>query len=378
MAGADVELTADLFDGETYTPARPAQRQFKPWHRPRKQFVRRDQWLKQARKILAARETEEPLRYLGLPGEDLIDLRYLHEQVCGSGTRKLVFLGFNTAVGDARVDLHVSLDEVLRLPNVDSRSEVIGDDFRVLARSKSLALKRAESLGPFDLVNLDLCDGLLIDAPDPSGATIYAAISRLFRIQGGMTSPWLFLLTCRIGSAHVNAEAAALLFEFWQSNFDNCDGFEASCTGHLCEGADSSFDHRTAGARPTFEVTVTAICMWIINLAASVGARASLNSSISYRVMPTAECDDLVSLALWIQPADAGVDDRSGLAASTPAMPDECEQARKVPKRVSKTVAADRLLEDDAELRESLVLDSVRMLSLARYDTEMYRSWLEG
>ena len=86
-------------------------------------------------------------RYLGLPGTDLLDLRYLHEELCRASDRPMRFLGFNTEAqrgNAAQVQLNVSLDEVRRLPNVDAQSEVMHDDFRLIGnpsiRSRGIGL----------------------------------------------------------------------------------------------------------------------------------------------------------------------------------------------------------------------------------------------
>lgn len=54
-------------------------RAFEAWHRPRKQFVRRSQWVATLRDIYVDRDPAERINYLGLPGTDLLDLRVLYE-----------------------------------------------------------------------------------------------------------------------------------------------------------------------------------------------------------------------------------------------------------------------------------------------------------
>src|SRR4051794_33064978 len=89
------ELVAEIFGQLDVAPTEPTRKQFMPWHRPRKQFVRREQWWELVRRLYEGRPDGAPLRYLGLPGVDLIDLRYLHDRVCNPVGRPLRFLGFN-------------------------------------------------------------------------------------------------------------------------------------------------------------------------------------------------------------------------------------------------------------------------------------------
>ena len=57
------------------TPSIQRAREFLPWHRPRKQFVRR-MWKGCLEDILKQREPDSEISYLGLPGADLLDLRF--------------------------------------------------------------------------------------------------------------------------------------------------------------------------------------------------------------------------------------------------------------------------------------------------------------
>ena len=85
-----------IFGDAEYLPSQAVAKAYKPWHRPRKQFVRREQWSALLRRLYDEREPGDAVRYLGLPGTDLIDLRYLYEEVCRANERPLRFLGFNS------------------------------------------------------------------------------------------------------------------------------------------------------------------------------------------------------------------------------------------------------------------------------------------
>src|SRR4029077_4445676 len=141
-------------------PLPEPKRTFLPWHSPRKQFVRQYQWCKQISQMLNdAPLGSRTLRYLGLPGVDLLDLRYFHEQLCVKRGINLRFLGFNRAAqpkSKSQTELNISLDEVRRLSHVDQMSDVIGDDFVGIANTNSLAWEKACTLGPYNVINLDL------------------------------------------------------------------------------------------------------------------------------------------------------------------------------------------------------------------------------
>ena len=176
------DLTTGIFGNNIeYARPRTPPKEFKPWHKPRKQFVRSKQWSALLRRLYENRGPRDPLRYLGLPGTDLIDLRYLHAQLCRDNDRPMCFLGFNTEAhrdNPAHIELNVSLDEVRRLSNVDPQSNVIHDDFRLVGNENSIAWSHTKQLGPFDVVNIDLCDG----------ACVRPAAERRIGIQGAFAA----------------------------------------------------------------------------------------------------------------------------------------------------------------------------------------------
>src|SRR4051812_11343828 len=65
----------------------------KPWHRPRKQLVRKRQWLGALRELLDGAAADIPVSYVGLPGSDLIDLRLMREE-CQEHGLTFFYLGF--------------------------------------------------------------------------------------------------------------------------------------------------------------------------------------------------------------------------------------------------------------------------------------------
>ena len=235
------DLTAEIFGDTVYAQPRAVPREFKPWHKPRKQFVRQKQWTALLRRLYENRDPGDPLRYLGLPGTDLIDLRYLHEQLCRDNHRRLRFLGFNTEAqsdSPAHVDLNISLHEVRRLQNVDEQSKVLPDDFRRIGDRRSIAWSHTQELGPFDVINIDLCDGLASDSPGDKGS-IYNALGQLMALQARNPNPWLLLLTTRIGRDTFDTDAEQQLISHFRDNVANCKGFAEACEQLLESDAES-------------------------------------------------------------------------------------------------------------------------------------------
>ncbi|WP_419925744.1 PP_RS20740 family protein [Candidatus Poriferisocius sp.] len=376
-SGGQEDLASEIFSDVEYSPTQPELKEFKPWHKPRKQFVRRKQLSKLLRRIYRQREPSAPLRYLGLPGTDLIDLRYLHEELCRADNRPLRFLGFNTEAqpgNPAHIELSVSLDEVRRLPDVDPLSEVIHTDFRQIGNEESIAWSRVQKLGPFDVINIDLCDGLASDPPQ-NDASIYHALSRVMALQARNHTPWLLFIATRIGRGEFDADAEETLIRRFRKNVSECEGFADACNRILQSDA-SSIDPATCSPTDLLHLMTVAIGKWLSAMMQVQGtSRLELASVHGYQVNPDSPCEDLVSLALRFQPVIKASPDP--LSPAPPDPLDECEIAKSILRRSTNRINVDEVLYDDRKLHDELIGETQELLAKARYDVTGYRSWLQ-
>ena len=370
------DLTAEIFGVTEYLPAQAEPKQFKPWHKPRKHFVRSRQLLVLLERLYEKRQPEEPLRYLGLPGTDLIDLRYLYQELCHPQNRPLRFLGFNTEArpgSSAHIELSISLDEVHQLPRVDPRSDVIHDDFRRIGNEASIAWERVQAMGPYDIVNIDLCDSLASDPPQDKG-TIYDALARLVALQSRNHTPWLLLITTRIGRGMFNLEAEQEFMEIFRKNARECDGFIETC--QQCLDLDAlAVDPAMCSETDLLQLMTAAISMWLSTLVqAQAASDVNLASTHTYQVEPTAACEDMVSLALRFEPVIAA--SQNALFPDAPPPVDECDIAEHILKRTAKSQNVDRILKESPPLYQELIHEMKRLLAAARYDVSQYQAWL--
>ena len=370
------DLTAGIFEDIEYTRPPTEPKNFRPWHKPRKHFVRREQLSALLLRLYENREPRDPLRYLGLPGTDLIDLRYLHEQLCRETERPLLFLGFNTEAqrgNPAHVQLNISLDEVRRLPNVDPQSDVMPDDFRRIGNRNSIAWSRTQELGPFDVVNIDLCDGLASDPPK-NDQSFYKALAQLVAIQRHNPKPWLLFVSTRIRHGMFDADAEGLLTGLFRENVANCEGFTEVCK-ELMESDVESIDPATCSDADLLVLMTAAIGKWLSALVRAQGpSRIELASTHGYRVNPVAVREDLVSLALRVEPVT--MPSRDPLSPTPPTLEDECTTAKAILKRLASRLDVDTILEQHPEMYEELIGETERLLADARYEVTGYRAWL--
>jgi hypothetical protein len=377
-----MQNASDLFNRTKYREEFPTvRRDFKPWHRPRKQVVRHIQWGSEIAWLLSRKSAEDhSLRYLGLPGLDLLDIRYFYARFCQNGSHRLTFLGFDESAKPGsryRDALNVSLDEVRRLDNVETASDVVGDDFRLLADKQSLAWSRAKQLGPFDVINVDLCGYMADDDPELD-LSYYNAIYQLCVLQSRYASPWSLFISSRMDRGHVADDALAKLLGVLRRNLSSCDEFAAEfvdCFGSLEYDA----EHVKLWDPEIFCKSITvALAKWLLGLALSMKDSFSISSIAGYRVRPHASAVDMLSLVVRFEPLDGIGVDPVGLASMAVPEADECMQAAPIPKRVAELMDIDGALRASPRAWREFRDATGELLELARYSSEDYREWADA
>lgn len=376
------ELSEGIFGTKTYEAVVPAARDFLPWHRPRKQFVRHFQWCEQIGELLEGVQPDgNTLRYLGLPGIDLLDLRYFHSELCEARDLQLRFLGLNNqsgSEGKQQTDLNTSLDEVRKLAKVDPQSDVILDDFSSLANADSIAWQKTRELGPYDVVNLDLCDGFGKDDPGSLSNNNYDAVARLMSLQSRHKNPWLLLLTTRAGKDHVHAEVLKKLVDQYCDNLSTCDSFKKASSDKFNIEDDSALQEALKNGAGLLAVFIIGICKWLLLLGVTQRppTKMEVKSVLGYKIEKSADHEDLISVALRFEPMLIPTADIGGLSSTITENPDECALSTKALKRVAKRKNADDILADDSKLNEKMIEETISLLKLARYEVSKYREWL--
>ena len=383
---AENETQEDLAEGIVGLPAyeapRPKQKEFLPWHRPRKHYVRVEQWCAEINKMLQMRsDAPVPLKYLGLPGIDLLDLRHIYKTVCSPRNLGFAFLGFNTALAsnkDDQTEINISLDEVRRLPLVDEASDVLKDDVCLLGDKNSIAFERARAFGPFDVINLDLCDGFGKHAPGTLTKSHYQALAGILKIQLLSKTPWLLLLTTRVGHNDVHKELLDTFVEVYGANLDTHDSFRSLSGKTFGITGRDDIPQKIATERGHADLFLTGLCKWMSNLAINNNPRATIDvkSVMGYQVAPQASCEDLISVAIEFTPHPATIVDPAGVIVDPPENPNEVKMALASLQKVAERSDVDRILLEDQPIRDLMLGEMKELLDAARYDIPAYLDWL--
>lgn len=363
---------ANIFSRTQYeSPERPAARSFKPWHKPRKQFVRDELWAMEIGEILELKSPEDTiLRYFGLPGEDFLDIRHFHNRF-RSELSSIQFLGLDRT---ADIDSNISYQEVLNLDRIDkARSKVITDDLTQLANENSLAWEQTCQFGPFDIINIDLCDSFGKGSPSLT-ASLYNAVAAIFSLQQRSPNPWSIFLTTRITPGDISAEVVPGLDDLILDNLDRCETFARQFRHRISDGF-SSLSHLTGVEY--FDSVSVAYAKWFASMAVKIRCKFSMKSAAKYCVNEAADFD-MLSAVFRFEPIYSAVADSSGLVMPSGLPHQECQMIKDVPSIVSNAVDVDGLLRTDPLVSDHHRNASKALLMEARYLVDGYDGFCDG
>lgn len=394
---ADDELDGILPTGrlDHASGQEPPSVDFKPWHLPRKHHVRKHQWGLALAKLIVDLPDRQMINYLGLPGEDLLDVQILAD-VCKANQRRLKYLGFDQPEAAAiRSIQRVAAEQILRQTNiVEATSEVIPDGFASIARADSLGSRQFLRNGSYDLVNLDMCDAF---TSHPHAQNHGAVLSLLNHQSNRRGEPWLLFLTTRAETHRLQQEELTAYDAKVLNNIQNSKDFRDCLIRILGLDADAGNDALIAQLKVTRDQDAglagrwlaIAIGKWLLGIMAQPNPwRVDLLSVFCYRtglmaeqgVQYAGEPPNLFSLAFRMERIRQVRLDPAGLAPP-PAIPggefDEPHLAKKIAGCVEKnTIDLDVFLEQNIELNDQLKSECESLLSVRYYSPDEYRKWI--
>lgn len=378
------DFTSDLISTSSYEFDVPKKKNFLPWHRPRKQFVREKQWSEQISTLINEKFPETgTIKYLGLPGDDLLDLRYFHDNVCLPRDLKLKFLGFNNGIkaGSSNKDqIEISLDEVSRLPNVDAKSELLPDDLTTIALNKSIAWAKSSTMGPFDIINIDLCDGFAKQPLNDFKETHYNTLQRLMSLQARRPDPWLLLLTTRTDSEGVDNGVFERLKQIYIDNLIDCQTFLNDSIECFAVNNAEELEAYCSDSNGFSNIFLTSLCKWILKLGLEQNppVKVEVKNAFGYKVAQNATSPDLISVAIKVIPTFDTVTDSIGLANQINTAPNECVLASRILRRINKQQDVDDILASNETLMADMLNGTKILLEQSRYDVTEFEAWARG
>ena len=287
-----------------------------PWHRPAKQFLRREQWnagiLQLLSKLPAEAVGEErTLRYVGLPGQHHLDVLSMGG-ICIQKKLRLDYLGFRTGGGTEAPAVYLQELSILsRSKYFTPNSITYPDSVENIGRPNCIATLIFDERGPFDIINLDVCGGIL-HGDDPP---LLNAIKYVLTSQAMRQHPWLLFITTTAIASHIAAVVITKFFSTVNSNCERDARFKDELASAVVRDGlplGVSLSNPAALAQPGFlRLFTLAFGKWLLgNLGLNKPpAAVSLHSVYCFR--HTGRSDpEMLSLAYMVTPIIGGGDTR--------------------------------------------------------------------
>ncbi|MBF0505922.1 MAG: hypothetical protein HQL09_03710 [Nitrospirae bacterium] len=362
-------------------------REFKPWHKPRKQWVRNNQWLKEIKALIPhLRLDGRSLRYLSLPGEDMLDIRVL-AHLCNEKGLQLKCLGFDEEARDrtSQTEVNISRNEISN--NIQPGSVIVTDNISVLKSTDSQGFNYIRGHGPFDIVNLDLCGSIsCINFPDN-----HQVLHNLCEYQiNNSREKWLLFLTTRAEYEQVNVAHLPHYLKCLKNNSESNSLFgqrlvEMSNWDFTRYNESVNVDEVLVGCRDREFVKLFAAGFgkWLIQLFYDTNNNwlVEMLDSCWYRVennQTPVSFPNMLSLAFLFSPVNVPINDKSGLSLKNPE-PHINEQslAMGILDQTERFRDIDQEVDADPHLWSSLVEENAILLKTARYQVDLYPQWAE-
>jgi hypothetical protein len=381
------KIRDDVYPSEVPRHSKALKKEFKPWHKPRKQWVREELWNKSLSDLIAevSAGPDRPLVYLGLPGIELLDIRAFNE-VCKTAGASLKCLGFNSDLKEARHlnESNLSSHEVTHLSHITFDSIVLPKSIERISNTNSLAHTEMANYGPFDVVNFDLCESVAVSKPR-TNESYYEALRALVTYQANnRTEPWLLLLTTRASRKVIDRTAMEKLLRMILDNSSANIEFKDSLKNHLkieerlINSELAKRNRKNLNPTHFFSLFGLGIGKWLVNL--------MINNPPHWRVRMISACGyavyghrpDMLSVVLKFEHIPHQRQDSVGLAISQPKrqLPTEAEIAIPIIEEMGKLTNVDTWLRNNPKIFDAMVKNFAKLLAGARYDPIKYAEWV--
>lgn len=351
---------------------------FKPWHKPRKQFIRKHQWFNPLQRIAKSNKynTINTLNYFGLPGEDLLDVTYISQNLLGHGelSHKLFLIhGFINDKSEF-TKAQSGLSQLLDRKNVCKNSKIENFDFEALSTENSEAWKRVNDVGHYHFINLDFCNCILNDR----------TLTALYRLLDYQTkrvigAPWLLCITTRLnqtGVTHSLLEKFDTVLQDIKSNEDMVEAIERAFKNSLL--AVEGLTRLEANQKELLnELLQICLVFWLVNEAINKGCTIELKSSYKYSVDLHNREHDMHSFVFALEKKDRVEADIIGLITqnSDEVLTEEkiAQLKNKAFEKLGNTLDLDAHLEEDNQLLNLFADNMMGLLDSCGYDVSNYK-----
>ncbi|WP_137170606.1 hypothetical protein [Marinomonas sp. FW-1] len=376
-----------LIDDEVFgSVSQSLSQDFKPWHKPRKQFIRDKQWLDQFKRMVGDRKYKdiETINYFGLPGGDLLDINYLYEGMIKSNrcsAKRLGFHGFINSDSD-HTKAQVEIGKILDKERIEKRSLVEKFRFEDLQKNNSEAWMRVKRFGDYHFINLDFCNNVM------SFETLISIYNLLqYQMKKVVGIPWLFCLTTRLNK---ESTTETIIIKFKEIITESLGVTklkekieECFVEVHNYFSSRENEDYIIDIEDDSLMNQILQICLvlWILKEASIRNFTVSLKSSMKYSVDLFSRDADMHSFVFSFEKEEEFEPDLLGLSPVNGSKIEEVTfdtVATPALDKLSDTADVDNILEQDKESLNSYADDMINWLAKCGYDTSNYRNFMSS
>ena len=352
----------------------------RPWHLPRKQFIRERQWrccaellIKRLQKQNAPSIQSGTLNYLTLPGIDHFDVEILGE-LAKSRELRLNATGFLSEAGrdPVKARSQVRADTLIKRGLIEDTSITFPSRFEEISGLNSQAYREIKSRAPFHIINIDACGSIAAPTAHHSDRII-DALHRLIELQiGVIRDPWLLYLTTDIREDNLSENVKKALEEAIRENAALSDKFNEGTIAYFgMDGDDLETALAGASDEPAKFVSKFSLgfAKWLLHIADSQKWDLKCRSFFCYSTTP--KDDDRVSmpcLAFEFRPRPIILEDRFGVVEPhNPNPPEPHDYSIVALNKTQNMLNVDTLLANNEGLRIEFAKKQRALLQNAGY-----------
>ncbi|MXN66708.1 hypothetical protein GR183_17475 [Stappia sp. GBMRC 2046] len=355
-----------------------------PWHKPRKQYIRRRQWIEHANRLIGrlikghslvpGSNGGDEIRYLTLPGTDYLDVKMLAE-CCKANGCSLTSTGFLAAgTGNPmKARAEVRQDALIKAGHITDRSYTVWRQLEEVSSTKSAAYADLRRRGPFHIVNIDACGSLALPSSSHDNRLV-DAIHRIVEMQiHHCTTRWLLYITVDVRKENLNKSTLESLTDAIRENASNSEEFKSQTISMFGVGDYTLEGVLTAASSDDgskfLQLFSLGFAKWLLHLAESKLWGLKVHNSYYYS---TAEADverpTMPCLVFEFVPPPMGLPDPYRVIRTEPAQggSDEDFSMRALDK-VGSMRDLDQIIACDDGLRRSLVSETKELLEDVGY-----------
>ena len=396
IADSEKEREEEVQPPELPDLATPEPLSFAPWHKPRKQYVRREQWMRHIQGVIdKLRQNgdlngERPFRYLTLPGPDLLDVKLVAD-LCDYNEERLQYLGF-CHVSEAesrRLRRNVNEFSISRSKGIAPGSKVVLAPLQDVQRQNSEAFVSMTKSGTFDAVNIDACDPIAKDDKNATGRLIDSIRHVTENQIANRRSPWELLLTTPGQIDTIADESLGVLLSQIEQNSQSDEEFAQEIGDQFADGEDlATFMRRWSGQNGSelLSLVTLGVAKWFIHLSEQVNFRVKMMKSYNYSIFQEEPYEpNMLSLCFFFEPSPLQIVDDTGLTVNPDPNPVGTHTISDHIRALRNSISienVDELLIGDEDLRVAMTKDTKAMLQNAGYlvddPVNGYDAWLSG